>query len=302
MIVIATKTEDKLRSDLRQFAISRPNQICFLLKFSKTDVEKGELFETFLRLLETIPNSYTARVYLCQDKDIVIMMENFMQRQFEGFVKKLAEVLEEPDFSDIVDVFEIGTQWKNLEAFYSLKIDEVEQDTVIKKMDELKNKTDKNVLDALSNLDAQLMDTVDARRKERSTIKVMVADDDQLSRTLAGNVLRGDYDLAFAHNGKEALQEYISAAPDILFLDIGMPDIGGHEVLESLFQIDPNAYIIMFSGRKDKGTIMKSLEMGAQGFLGKPFTREQLYMHVNDSPFSQIKRGETGEKFHAVPR
>lgn len=302
MIVIATKTEERLRSDLRQFAISRPNQICFLVKFSKTQIQKGELFETFLRLLETIPNSYTARVYLCQDKDIVIMMENFMQRQFEGFVKNLAEELDEPNFSNLIDVFEIGTQWKNLEAFYGLKIDALEQEGAIKKDEDLKYKTDQHMMDVLSSLDAQLVDTIGSRRKERGRIKAMIADDDQLSRTLAGNVLRGDYDLAFAHNGKEAVQEYISAAPDILFLDIGMPDIGGHEVLESLFQIDPNAYIIMFSGRKDKSTIMKSLEMGAQGFLGKPFTREQLYMHVDNSPFAQSKRGERGDQKHALPR
>lgn len=289
MIVIANKTEVKLGEDLRNFARSKPNQRCFFLAFSKTDISRDHLFESFLSLLEGLPNSYMARVYLCQDKDIFILMEGFMQRQFQEFVKQLTLTFDNQDLSPIIKIFEIGLHWHDLEKLYKDKLNALIHADEIQREERRKEIADHNVLQVMKELDSAQVATLQERRFERVKPVVMIADDDQMSRTLAGNVLRSDYDLAFAKNGVEALREYVAAAPDILFLDIGMPQIGGHEALENLFQIDPDAYIIMFSGRKDKSTIMKSLEMGAQGFLGKPFTREQLYSHVSNSPYVQMK-------------
>lgn len=284
MIVIANKTEIKLRDDLRNFARSKPNQRCFLLEFSKADIPKEGLFEKFLGLLESLPNSYMARVYLCQDKDIFIIMEGFMQRQFQEFVKQLSVAFGDDNLADIVDVFEIGIHWSKLEILYTDKINAIDMAEENQREERRKLQAEQNTAEVMKTLDANLVSTIYQRRLERTKPRVMIADDDQLSRTLAGNVLRTDYELSFAKNGSEALKEYVETVPDILFLDIG-----GHEVLETIFQIDPDAYIIMFSGRKDKATIMRSLEMGAQGFLGKPFTREQLYSHVGNSPFVQQK-------------
>lgn len=291
MIVIASKTEIRMRDDLSKCVKSRPNQRCFLLEFSRTDLDKEELFETFVRLLEDVPDSYMARVYLCRDKDILIMMEGFMQRQFLDFVKKLAHELKREDFTDLIDILELGTHWVRLENFFTDKIEAINNATAQKIESERKEIAELRTMEVMLEIDPSLVSSIEERRRKRHRSLVMVADDDQLSRTLAGNVLRDQYDPVFAKNGSEALKEYVASAPDILFLDIGMPDIGGHEVLESLFQIDPDAYIIMFSGRKDKTTIMASLQQGAQGFLGKPFTRDQLYMHVGNSPYVQTKRG-----------
>lgn len=291
MIVIATKTEMRLRDDLRKYATQKPNQRCFFLEFSQTDIPKAALFETFLKLLERIPNSYMARVYLCQDKDILIMMESFMQRQFYEFVKTLSDALQHKDFSELVDVMEVGVHWAKLEALYTAKLEAIQNAEQEEQEAHRKEIADQNTMQVMFQLDTDMVKEIPDRRGRRQRPLVMVADDDQLSRTLAGNVLRADYDLSFAKNGTEAMQEYVRSAPDILFLDIGMPDIGGHEVLETLFQLDPKAYIIMFSGRKDTNTIIKSLEKGAQGFLGKPFTREQLYSHVHNSPFVQRMAG-----------
>jgi len=149
-------------------------------------------------------------------------------------------------------------------------------------------------LEMLSRIDSPLISTIAQRRAGRSRPLVMIADDDQLVRMLAGSVLREDYDVAFAQDGLGALKEFVASAPDVLFLDIGMPDMSGHEVLEIIFQIDPGAYVIMFSGRKDQANIMRALEAGAQGFLGKPFTREKLCRHVEKSPFIQTRKGKEG--------
>ena len=82
---------------------------------------------------------------------------------------------------------------------------------------------------------------------------------------------------------------YVNKAPDVLFLDIGLPDINGHDVLERLFKLDPQAYVVMFSGNGDRENVLKAVELGAKGFVGKPFTQEKLIQYIEKSPFIQEK-------------
>ena len=215
-----------------------------------------------------------------------------MQRQFLEFIKVLARALGRDNILDIVDIYEVGMHWDALQNLYTSKIEAIDHAEERRKEEQRKQAAETNTLETLFELDPSLVSSIAERRENRTRPIVMVADDDQMSRTLAGNVLRESYDMAFAKNGAEALKEFVASAPDILFLDIGMPDIGGHEVLESIFQMDPDAYVIMFSGRKDKETIMTSLELGAKGFLGKPFTREELYAHAGGSPHIQSKESQ----------
>ena len=91
-------------------------------------------------------------------------------------------------------------------------------------------------------------------------------------------------------DGQGALMGYVNKAPDVLFLDIGLPDIDGHAVLEKIFKLDPDAYVVMFSGNKDRDNVMKAVELGAKGFVGKPFTSEKLLQYIQKSPFIQAKQ------------
>lgn len=289
MIVILKNTESKLMNELRKCRDVKTLQRCFFLEFSSLDIPKHKVFETFLRMLQEVPDSYMAQIYVCRDADVFILMQGFMQRQFTDFLERLSEALNAPNLAELSKVYEIGRDWISLEMLCAEKLEMIDQDRKQEKEVRRKEASEKATIDVLSTLDPDLVSSISRRRLERLSTLVLIVDDDQLSRTLAGNVLREKYQPAFARDGKSALEEFVSLAPDIVFLDIGMPDIGGHEVLESLFQIDPEAYVIMFSGRKDKENMMRALETGAQGFLGKPFTREKLFQHVEKSPFVQKK-------------
>lgn len=289
MIVIATKTETRLLQDLRHCLKETPAQRCFHMRFSQTAIVKKDLFETFLKLLEDLPNAYMAQVYLCKDKDIFILLQGFMQRQFMEFVQKLSAALAIENCDSLVEVFEVGIHWNKLEGLCQQKIysANTEQET---QEEERKLKTEKTTLSILEKLDITLIDNLAKRRADRKHANILIVDDDQLCRTLVGNVLRHDFEVHFAKNGAEALKEYLLCTPDVLFLDIGLPDINGHEILECLFQIDPDAYVIMLSGRKDKENIVRALETGAQGFIGKPFTRNKLFEYIQKSPFVAMKK------------
>lgn len=298
MIVLAKNAEDKLLEDMHAAPQSFAGFLCFHLRLGLLEIPKKELFETVFRVLEEIPNSYTAQVYICHDKDMLILMRGFMQRQFMSFLHKLARELAQPVVLELFTVFNMEQDITRIMEICRDKIDiRNEQDQ--RAEENLKKQHTQNLAQtALADINPEQIRTIAARRRTCDDIIIMITDDDQLSRTLAGNVLEKDFSVIYAKNGKEALSNYVHHAPDVLFLDIGLPDINGHDVLELIFQMDESAYIIMFSGRTDKENIIRALESGAQGFVGKPFTRDKLFQYVEKSPFVQEKRGRPHPPAH----
>lgn len=289
MIVIAKDAENKMLRKIYDYKSGGQVKLCYHLMFSETSLPKEQLFTHFFDLLQDIPKSYLAQVFVCQDQDVFIWMNDFMQRHFIQFLEALSSQLKKENMSSVSHVYEVGEDKDILKEICRKKLDKINQTEQEKAEKALQKATYESVLETLSTLDPLNVKTVAERRASRDESVIMVVDDDQLARTLVGNVLEKEFSLSFAKNGKQALRKFVDSAPDVVFLDIGLPDISGHHVLEVVFQIDPDAYVIMFSGRKDKENMLKALRTGAQGFVGKPFTREKLFQYIEKSPFIERK-------------
>lgn len=184
----------------------------------------------------------------------------------------------------LTTLFEIGTSWKNLSALANKKIENLK---ILRRQQNQKTKeTVQSVSrdETLGNIDQDLLSSLAMRRAMRERTEVMIVEDDPFSIKLVQNSLKGMYDLSMAHDGQGAILTYTLKAPDVLFLDIGLPDIDGHKVLEEIFKRDPDAYVVMLSGNGDKDNIMKAVQRGAKGFIGKPFTKEKLLQYIDRSP------------------
>jgi len=217
-----------------------------------------------------------------------------MQSQFVEFIKKLNSALDTKELVDLIHVFELRMHWDKIEDICKRKLTKLEES---KNDGETTPKQKKEeTIELYASLDVEEIKTIKQRREKRISPLILVVDDDELSRMLVGNVLDQDFKVEFAENGRTALKQYTEHAPDICFLDIGLPDIDGHQLLEIFAQIDPNSYVIMFSGRKNKSNILKALRLGSQGFVGKPFSREKLLHYIDKSPFIRKKRGQTGQE------
>ena len=83
--------------------------------------------------------------------------------------------------------------------------------------------------------------------------RILIADDEELIRTIVRLALRNAYEISEAADGEEAWQRLIMAAPefDLLILDWNMPLLSGQELLERILGRDPNAKILLLSGRPD---------------------------------------------------
>jgi len=290
MIVVSKDAEIKILHELRRGHKRHVRQLCFLLRLSKINGPKRDIFESFLRLFLENTNAYLGRVYICQDQDVFIMMPEFDETDFAKFLIALSEATGIEDIKNAGRAFKVEIQWSELENFLNRKIEVLDNKKIAEQERQRHEDAVKNNDELFRNMDQNLISTISKRRIQRRNTIIMIADDDQLSRTIAANVLRESHNIAIAKDGKSAIREYIETAPDVLFLDIDMPDMTGYEVLDFIFRVDQYAFVVMFSSRKDKSNMMKAVDLGAQGFVGKPFTRENLFHHVAISPFIRAKR------------
>ena len=105
------------------------------------------------------------------------------------------------------------------------------------------------------------------------TQKVLVADDDAINREVLGDLLKPEYTVLLAKNGAQTLERAARHAPDLILLDVMMPDMDGYEVLRQL-RADPQTEhiaVIFISGLDRPEDEANGLKMGASDYIVKPF-------------------------------
>lgn len=84
-----------------------------------------------------------------------------------------------------------------------------------------------------------------------------------------------------AMDGVEAVEKFASLKPDVVLLDITMPRMDGVEALKQIKTIDPKAKVIICSAAGQQSMITKAIECGAETFIVKPFSEEQLLQAID---------------------
>ena len=111
---------------------------------------------------------------------------------------------------------------------------------------------------------------------------LIVEDDRSVANLIAATLRSSDYRYQIAQNGREAILQAASHAPDIILLDLGLPDIDGVEVIESVrgFSQVP---IIVISARSEDSDKITALDAGADDYLTKPFSVEELLARLRST-------------------
>jgi two-component system chemotaxis response regulator CheY len=112
-------------------------------------------------------------------------------------------------------------------------------------------------------------------------MKLMVVDDSNIIRSRIARIallpqLRGLNVVGLAQNGMEALEVCKKVMPNVVTMDLTMPEMDGNACIEELVKLYPDINILVVSALSDKATAIDALRRGAKGFLYKPFTDEQL--------------------------
>jgi len=114
-------------------------------------------------------------------------------------------------------------------------------------------------------------------------VKVLIVDDAMFMRNMIAEIFNGkkykeeDFQvIAEAENGIEAVEKYKEHNPDIVTMDIVMPEMTGIEALKEIMNMDSGANVIMCSALGQDSLVMEALDAGAKDFIVKPFQPEKV--------------------------
>ncbi|MDK2820399.1 MAG: two-component system, chemotaxis family, chemotaxis protein CheY [Clostridia bacterium] len=108
--------------------------------------------------------------------------------------------------------------------------------------------------------------------------KVLIVDDAAFMRMMIKDILtKNNYEIAGeAENGKKAVELYKEHKPDVVTMDITMPEMDGIEAVKAIKKIDPDARIIMCSAMGQQAMVMEAIQAGAKDFVVKPFQQNRV--------------------------
>jgi DNA-binding NtrC family response regulator len=131
---------------------------------------------------------------------------------------------------------------------------------------------------------------------------ILVVDDEHLIRwSLEQQLRREGYSILLAETGAEALQKVQAETPDLVLLDVRLPDADGLEILERLRASDSESLVIMITAHGGVESAVRAMKLGAHDYIIKPFDMEELKLTVKKALETKALRREVA-RFHAEQR
>ncbi|MCX4267404.1 MAG: response regulator [Lachnospiraceae bacterium] len=107
---------------------------------------------------------------------------------------------------------------------------------------------------------------------------ILICDDAAFMRMMIKDILtKNGYTVAGeAENGAKAVERYLELKPDLVMMDITMPEMDGIQALKKIKQSDPSANVIMCSAMGQQAMVIEAIQSGAKDFIVKPFDKDRV--------------------------
>ncbi len=114
--------------------------------------------------------------------------------------------------------------------------------------------------------------------------KILIVDDSRVSRKMLGNMLeKSGFEVAAeAINGREGYELYDKLSPDVVLMDITMPEMNGLEAMKLILEHDPEAKVIIISAAGQIKKKEEAMAAGAVAFIAKPYSNQEIIDAINN--------------------
>lgn len=108
--------------------------------------------------------------------------------------------------------------------------------------------------------------------------KILIVDDASFMRMMIKDILtKNGFEIAGeAENGAKAIEKYKETRPDLVIMDITMPEVDGIQAVKEIKKIDPDSKIVMCSAMGQQAMVIEAIQAGAKDFIVKPFQADRV--------------------------
>jgi CheY-like chemotaxis protein len=283
MIIIDEDADIRLLLALNALKIDSLTTYCIYLHLAGFPAMAGTKEKVIASIHQRISDK-NAQIYLCDEGDICILVPKLTVKEGNQFILDIVDFVGAPAHESWIGFNEVSFQINKWLAAIDQRLLKQKQQVEAKRKLLVQQHAERKRQSILNQTTMMDTSTIHTRRTQRTTAELMMIEDDPFTSRLVENVLQKKYAITSLKEADYALDNYARIAPDLLFLDINLPDVTGHELLERLLALDPEAYIVMLSGNADQMNITQAMAKGAKGFIAKPFTREKLFQYLDRCP------------------
>ena len=119
---------------------------------------------------------------------------------------------------------------------------------------------------------------------------LIVEDDERIGSSLLRALKGSGYDTVWERTGRDGLDAVVGRRPDLVLLDLGLPDLDGIEVCSRIHEVDPTIDVVMLTARDAELDVVVGLDAGAVDYVAKPFKLAELLARVR----AQLRRRPPG--------
>lgn len=181
----------------------------------------------------------------------------------------------------VILIFEFGKvdNYGKLSKSVQAKVRNIGCRAVVRKLDE-------EILDSIETdfvlREGKLQQSLYEKRLKRIKNNILIIDDDDFSILALKELAQNYGTVTISKNPDDVESDYFKANPDIVLLDIEMPEKNGFEVLEEIYGLDPDACVLMVSAHSNEDNILNSCSVGSIGFMKKPVNEEVFIRYLKE--------------------
>jgi CheY-like chemotaxis protein len=273
MNLVYEKTEVLLKSFLEQIKPKQQSWRLISIEFQNCETLQSPLFQNLChKNLERIFKESECTIFW-QKPGFVLVFFQGRALPIEKCVESFLKETEFRGFGRFFDILDLSVDWNNLRKLLlrmatplpapKVEIEETKEEKVVSN-------------EFRFELVAEKLTNLQATRKSRTKPLILLVEDDPFTLQLVKLAFKEGFDVITAETARQALVYYQRHLPDMVFLDIQLPDGNGMALLKQMTKADKNSHIVMLSSHSQKDIILESISNGSKGFIAKPFTRQRL--------------------------
>ncbi len=269
--------EEKLISDLQLLRENDQRFYCFYMRDASL-VDAEWFTENIKKVLPKKKISF----YFCI-RGIFVISPVIASGDFKKIRALIAHKLnkDEKKISGLFEMYDANDDWH---VIIKIAKDELKNKRMDMKDNEHKDKLlrrKQRTEEVISGtIDKETLPDFDQIRDFRHQKIVLIVEDESFSATLLKTLIGKGYGAVVANTGYEAINQYMQQSPDLVFLDIELPDINGIDVLSKLKSIDKNVNVVVVTAHGTTENIAKAMKHRVTGCVSKPVSRQKIMQYL----------------------